>query len=112
MHRDILNAILYWLQVHTGTVNESGPYYGFWSGFAGDIVLFGGGFAIYKKHNCYINRCPRVAHNKFIDKSGGTEHMLCKKHWRQIHPEVPKKLTIEHLFGIHKQNKEYDYDRN
>lgn len=21
----------YWLQVHTGTINESGPYYGFWS---------------------------------------------------------------------------------
>jgi hypothetical protein len=21
----------HWLQVHTGTVNEPGPYYGFWS---------------------------------------------------------------------------------
>ena len=30
-----------WLQVHTGTINESGPYYGFWSGFGSDIAEFG-----------------------------------------------------------------------
>jgi hypothetical protein len=30
-----------WLQVHTGTVNESGPYYGFWSGFGSDLEEFG-----------------------------------------------------------------------
>jgi hypothetical protein len=27
----------YWLQVHTGTINEAGPYYGFWSGFGSDL---------------------------------------------------------------------------
>ena len=35
----------YWIEVHTGTVNESGPYYGFWSGFGSDIAevaLIGG----------------------------------------------------------------------
>ena len=31
----------YWLQMHTGTINESGPYYGFWSGFGSDIEEFG-----------------------------------------------------------------------
>ena len=30
----------HWLQVHTGTVNEPGPYYGFWSGFGSDIAEF------------------------------------------------------------------------
>jgi hypothetical protein len=37
----------YWLQLHTGTVNESGPYYGFWSGFGSDLEEFGilGGIA-------------------------------------------------------------------
>jgi hypothetical protein len=37
----------YWLQVHTGTVNVSGPYYGFWSGFGSDLEEFGilGGIA-------------------------------------------------------------------
>ena len=27
----------HWLQVHTGTINETGPYYGFWSGFGSDL---------------------------------------------------------------------------
>jgi hypothetical protein len=31
----------YWLQVHMGTINEPGPYYGFWSGFGSDIEEFG-----------------------------------------------------------------------
>ena len=30
----------YWLQVHTGAINESGLYYGFWSGFGSDIEEF------------------------------------------------------------------------
>jgi hypothetical protein len=28
----------YWLQLHTGTINEPGPYYGFWSGFGSDLT--------------------------------------------------------------------------
>jgi hypothetical protein len=34
----VLNAgpVDHWLAVHTGTVNEPGPYYGFWSGFGSD----------------------------------------------------------------------------
>jgi hypothetical protein len=31
----------HWLRVHTGTVNEPGPYYGFWSGFGSDLEEFG-----------------------------------------------------------------------
>jgi hypothetical protein len=39
----VLNARLvdHWLAVHTGTINESGPYYGFWSGFGSDLTEFG-----------------------------------------------------------------------
>jgi hypothetical protein len=55
-----------WLQVHTGTVNESGPYYGFWSGFGSDLEEFGIlgaiGAAIYqlvKKYNCHEPGCWR-----------------------------------------------------
>jgi len=29
--------LLHWLAVHTGTVDEAGPYYGFWSGFGSDL---------------------------------------------------------------------------
>jgi hypothetical protein len=35
----VLKASLvnHWLAVHTGTVNEPGPYYAFWSGFGSDL---------------------------------------------------------------------------
>jgi hypothetical protein len=31
----------HWLKVHTGTIDEPGPYYGFWSGFGSDLEEFG-----------------------------------------------------------------------
>ena len=39
----VLNAgtFNHWLGVHTGATNESGPYYGFWSGFGSDLAEFG-----------------------------------------------------------------------
>jgi hypothetical protein len=50
----------HWLQLHTGTINEPGPYYGFWSGFGSDLeefgILGGIGAALYqliKKYNCH-----------------------------------------------------------
>jgi hypothetical protein len=50
----------HWLQVHTGTVNEPGPYYGFWSGFGSDLEEFGilgaiatGIYQLVKKYNCH-----------------------------------------------------------
>lgn len=108
-----LQSIWYWFEVHSGTVNESGPYYGFWSGFGSDIgefLLLGSIVAVYRKHNCYINRCPRIAHHKLTDNKSGTEHMLCKKHYRQIHPELPKKITLEHLAFIHHRNQKDTYE--
>ena len=56
-----------WLQVHTGTINESGPYYGFWSGFGSDLEEFGilgaigaGIYQLIKKYNCHEPGCWRV----------------------------------------------------
>jgi len=37
LHASLVN---HWLAVHTGTVNEPGPYYGFWSGFGSDLAEF------------------------------------------------------------------------
>jgi hypothetical protein len=71
-------TIQHWLAVHTGTVNEGGPYYGFWSGFAGDLGLFGGvvlavvGF--YRVHECHNTTCKRIGTH--TTKNG---HKLCKK---------------------------------
>ena len=56
-----------WLAVHTGTVNESGPYYGFWSGFGSDLTEFGiigvistGIYQLVKRYNCHEPGCWRV----------------------------------------------------
>src|ERR1700756_3954781 len=56
----------HWLAVHTGTVNEPGPYYGFWSGFGSDIAEFSilgaigtGVYQLVKKVNCHEPGCWR-----------------------------------------------------
>lgn len=103
----LFHVIQHWLAVHTGTVNESGPYYGFWSGFGsdiGEVAIIGAAVEIYRKHNCHINGCWRIAHHKVTDKTTGTEYVLCKKHYRQVHPDLPKEITLEHMLHIHKKN--------
>lgn len=55
--------LLHWLAVHTGTVNEAGPWYGFWSGFGsdiGEVALIGAVLGGYKKHNCHQHHCWRI----------------------------------------------------
>jgi hypothetical protein len=55
--------LLHWLAVHTGTVNEGGPYYGFWSGFGsdlGELALLGAIGGMYHKHTCHSRGCWRI----------------------------------------------------
>jgi len=102
-----------WWAIHTGTYNEPGPYYGFFSGFGsdlGEVVLLGGVIGLYRKHNCHVTGCPRISHHKFTDQENGTEYMLCKKHYRKVHPEMPAELKIEHLLHIHERNQGNTYE--
>jgi len=74
--------LLHWLAVHTGTVNEPGPYYGFWSGFGsdiGEIAIIGGMASIYRKHNCHVRGCWRIARHPVA----GTDFIVCRRH----HPD-------------------------
>ena len=67
----------HWVEVHTGTVNEPGPYYGFWSGFGsdiGEVALLGGMVALVRHHNCQNKGCWRLS--KHTTANG---HRLCKK---------------------------------
>jgi hypothetical protein len=48
--------LLHWLAVHTGTSNEAGPYYAFWSGFGSDLSEA----ALLRKHNCHSRGCWRI----------------------------------------------------
>lgn len=89
-----------WIEFHTGTVNESGPYYGFFSGFGsdlGEIALIGGLIAIYRKHNCHVKGCFRIAKHSVE----GTPFITCKKH----HPNMPKEdITVAYIKKAYTKN--------
>jgi hypothetical protein len=87
----------WWIEVHTGTVNEPGPYYGFFSGFGSDIAeltLVGGAIALYKGHTCHVDRCWRLKRHR-VD---GTPYEVCRKH----HPAVPDQVTAGHIRQAHR----------
>jgi hypothetical protein len=104
----VLNARQYghWLGVHTGTFNESGPYYGFWSGFGSDIEEFGIlgaiGAAVYqlvKKYNCHEPGCWRIGQHA----AAGGQFLLCYRH----HPDYQgKKPTHEVIERLHREHTE------
>ncbi len=83
----ILNfdALRHWTAIHIGSINESGPYYGFWSGFGSDISEGAIAIGLYtglRKVNCHARMCWRIGHHPLE----GTPYHLCKRH----HPDVPK----------------------
>jgi len=104
----VLHARLvgHWFQVHTGTINESGPYYGFWSGFGADIAEFGilcaigtGLYQLVKKVNCHEPGCWRVG----THPAAGGQFMLCYRH----HPDYAgKKPTHELIHRLHAEHQE------
>jgi hypothetical protein len=77
----LIHAGWHWVEVHTGTVNEAGPYYGFWSGFGSDLgevtlitAVLASVFSFYRSHECHNEPCHWPAHH--TTKNG---HRLCKK---------------------------------
>lgn len=76
---------LHWLAVHTGTLIETGPYYGFFSGFGsdiGEVAIIGGMITFARHHNCHQPRCWRIGRHRIE----GTDYVVCRKH----HPEDAK----------------------
>jgi hypothetical protein len=80
-----LEPLLHWLAVHTGTVDEGGPYYGFWSGFGsdlGEVTLIGAVLGTYYKHNCHRRGCWRVG-----------RHMVDGTPWCNRHHQAARDKT-------------------
>jgi hypothetical protein len=81
-----------WIAVHTGTDNEPGPFYGFWSGFGSDlgeyalvVGLAGNVTLLWRKHTChYAWWCWRHPHHQLE----GTPFLLCEHHHPDDHPSV------------------------
>jgi len=99
----------HWFQVHTGIVNEPGPYYGFWSGFGSDLEEFGIlgaiGAAIYslvRKYNCHEPGCWRIGNHPAAD---GQFH-LCYRHHPDFQGKKPTHELIERLHREHLERQE------
>ena len=96
----------HWLGVHTGTINETGPYYGFWSGFGSDLTEFGiigavgtAAYQLVKKYNCHYPGCWRVGNHPAADG----QFSLCYLH----HPDYKgKKPTADLIHRLHQQHLE------
>lgn len=92
----VLSNQWHWVEVHTGTVNESGPYYGFFSGFGSDLgeaTLATGLVTAYLHVNCHNKGCPRLG--RHVTPKG---YRLCKKH-----VTMPAKALTLHK--IHKDHR-------
>jgi hypothetical protein len=95
------SAADHWFAVHTGTVNEPGPYYAFWSGFGSDIAEFGiigavgtGTYQLIRKLNCHEPGCWRVGNHP----AAGGQFLLCYRH----HPDLGgKRPTSEMIKRLH-----------
>jgi hypothetical protein len=83
-----LNDLLTFL----GITNGSGRWYLWWSGIVGDIGLFGGGWLIYRKHNCHVHHCWRIS--RHVTPEG---HAVCHTH----NPAGVPKLSFAHLVHLH-----------
>ena len=102
----VLNArsVNYWLAVHTGIVDISGPYYAFWSGFGSDIAEFSlvgaavtGVYQLNRKYNCHQHGCWRIG----IHPAAGGQFLLCSRH----HPDYQgKKPTHELIAKLHREH--------
>lgn len=106
------NHVVWWFEVHTGTTNEPGPYYGFWSGFGSDLgeyVLVSGAFSglwlHYQHLNCHDREgwlpwgCWRIG--KY--QAAGGQYKLCHKHHPDLMGEHPSRALM-HLH--HQQHKD------
>jgi hypothetical protein len=94
----------HWLEVHTGTINETGPYYGFWSGFGSDLTEFGiigaiatGVYQLVKKYNCHYPGCWRVGNHP----AAGGQFSLCYLHHPDYQGKKPTRELIERLHQEH-----------
>src|SRR4051812_31184431 len=99
MNRSIAN---HWLAVHAGILDETGPYYAFWSGIGSDIAEFGiigavgtATYQLVKKYNCHQPGCWRVGNHP----AAGGQFFLCYRHHPDYQGVRPTQEMIARLHG-------------
>jgi hypothetical protein len=99
----------HWIGVRSGTDYlmcgktpcPNQEYYNWWSGPGsdlGEIAILGGVIALYRKHNCHVTGCWRIARHTVE----GTPYIVCRRH----HPGIAKHvgdgpITAEHIADAH-----------
>ena len=97
----------HWFEVHTGTVNETGTYYAFWSGSGSDVgeaTIVVGIVAAWRHHNCHVKGCPRLGR-----PVPGTPYIACPRH-HPAHEGTTRGVSLEAIFKAHeaaKKRKDY-----
>jgi len=92
----------HWFEVHTGTINETGTYYAFWSGFGSDIgeaTIVVGIAAAWRHHNCHVKGCPRIGR-----PVPSTPYIACPKH-HPAHEGAKRSVSIETIIKAHQEAK-------
>ena len=80
---------------------DGNEWYNFWSGLGADVgqvALFGAAIGLYRKHNCHVHRCWRIAKQQVE----GTTWMVCHKH----HPDG--KPTEAHMTALAERKRAAD----
>jgi hypothetical protein len=88
----------HWLAIHTGTADEAGPYYAFWSGFGSDLAEFGlisavatTAYQTVKRYNCHEPSCWRIGNHP----AAGGQFFLCYRH----HPDYQGSRPTADIIG-------------
>lgn len=104
----------HWIGIHTGIVDVSGPYYGFWSGFGSDLAEFSilgaiatAAYQLFKKYNCHEPGCWRVG----THPAAGGQFLLCYHHHPDYRGKKPTHETIERLHREHLAQQQLLHER-
>ncbi len=93
---------MHWLYVHLGLAGGNSPWYLFPSGWGGNLAIVFSVLAapvlLWRKHNCGVRWCWRIARHDYPDPVTGMIHPLCRRH----HPAHPgKPVTAAELREHH-----------
>jgi hypothetical protein len=91
-------AVWHWILQVTGTANESGKWYAWWSGFGADLAegaIFLSLVGLYHRHKC--QSCWRPALKFGLGKVEGTHYETCHKHTNTAdHEALMKQHALRH----------------
>jgi hypothetical protein len=91
-------AVWHWFLQVTGTDDEAGRWYAFWSGFGADFAegaIFLSILGMYHRHKC--QNCWRLALKAGLGRVEGTHYETCHKHTnKEDHAALKEQHRLRH----------------